>query len=55
MQVTGDPNVPASEVSFRARVGRRHRLDPRDVYPEELGITARYKGEGRVAMAGYKR
>ncbi|KXZ56396.1 hypothetical protein GPECTOR_1g351 [Gonium pectorale] len=53
-KVTGDPNVPAGEVSFRAKVGRRHRLDSRDVYPEELGIMARYKGEGRVAMAGYK-
>ncbi|GLC35951.1 hypothetical protein PLESTB_000522600 [Pleodorina starrii] len=53
-KVTGDPNVPAGEVSFRAKVGRRHRLDSRDVYPDELGITARYKGEGRVAMAGYK-
>ncbi|EFJ44752.1 hypothetical protein VOLCADRAFT_106212 [Volvox carteri f. nagariensis] len=53
-KVTGDPNVPAGEVSFRAKVGRRHRLDSRDVYPDELGIVARYKGEGRVAMAGYK-
>ncbi|GLI68805.1 hypothetical protein VaNZ11_013307 [Volvox africanus] len=53
-KVTGDPNVPAGEISFRAKVGRRHRLDSRDVYPDELGIVARYKGEGRVAMAGYK-
>ncbi|KAG2442983.1 hypothetical protein HXX76_003056 [Chlamydomonas incerta] len=54
VKVTGDPNVPAGEVSFRAKVGRRHKLDSRDVYPDELGIVARYKGEGRVAMAGYK-
>ncbi|GFR41394.1 hypothetical protein Agub_g2035 [Astrephomene gubernaculifera] len=53
-KVTGDPNVPAGELSFRAKVGRRHRLDSRDVYPEHLGVVARYKGEGRVAMAGYK-
>ncbi|GIL43379.1 hypothetical protein Vafri_1149 [Volvox africanus] len=53
-KVTGDPNVPAGEISFRAKVGRRHRLDSRDVYPDDLGIVARYKGEGRVAMAGYK-
>ncbi|GIL72613.1 hypothetical protein Vretifemale_2950 [Volvox reticuliferus] len=53
-KVTGDPNVPAGEISFRAKVSRRHRLDSRDVYPDELGIVARYKGEGRVAMAGYK-
>lgn len=46
--------LPAGEVSFRAKVGRRHKLSARDVYPDELGIMARYKGEGRVAMPGYK-
>jgi hypothetical protein len=35
-------------------VGRRWRLDSRDTYPEELGIAARYRGEGRVALAGFK-
>jgi hypothetical protein len=41
VKLTGDANVPAGAVSFRAKVGRRHRLDPREVYPDELGIVAR--------------
>lgn len=42
MKLTGDANVPAGSVSFRAKTGRKHRLEPRDVYPDELGIMARY-------------
>jgi hypothetical protein len=53
IKLTGDANVPAGSVSFRARVGRAHRLDSRDVYPDELGIVARYKGEGLVAQKGF--
>lgn len=53
VKVTGDANVPAGSVSFRAKVGRKHRLDARDVYPDELGIMARYKGEGRVANKAF--
>lgn len=36
-----------------AQVGRKHRLGSRDAYPEDLGVVARYKGEGRVAQRGY--
>ena len=46
MKLTGDANVPAGSVSFRAKTGRKHRLEARDVYPDELGITARC-GNGR--------
>lgn len=52
-KLTGDANVPAGLISFRAKVGRKHRLDGRDIYPDELGITARYKGEGCTANKGF--
>mmetsp|Transcript_37767 Transcript_37767/g.84208 ORF Transcript_37767/g.84208 Transcript_37767/m.84208 type:complete len:920 (+) Transcript_37767:152-2911(+) len=53
VKLTGDANVPAGTMSFRSKVSRKHKLDSRDVYPEELGIVARYKGEGRVAQKGF--
>ena len=53
-KVVGDRNVPAGELSFRAKVGRDQRLNPRQAYPDELGVVARYPGEGRVARPGFR-
>jgi Cyclin D1 binding domain len=49
---TGDPNVPAGEISFTAAIGRDKRLDPSE-YPEIMGVTGRYAGRGLVAQAGF--
>lgn len=34
-------------------MGRRHKLDIKSHYPEEMGVTARYAGEGRIADSNY--
>jgi len=53
-KVTGDVNVPAGELSFRARVDPDNAFRGDDgKYPFEYGVAARYPGQGRVAREGF--
>jgi len=54
VKLSGDEHVPTGAASFRAKIGRSHRVPHHGVYPEELGVLAAYKGEGRVAELGFK-
>ena len=53
-KLTGDGNVPAGEVSFKAKIGRSSRLGSPDMYPPDMGVIARYKGSGCVAQNGFQ-
>jgi hypothetical protein len=54
MKLTGDRNVAAGLPSFRARVSPSCRLAPGDLYPPELGVLARYPGQGLAGLPGAK-
>ncbi|XP_024960361.1 protein EXECUTER 1, chloroplastic-like [Cynara cardunculus var. scolymus] len=54
VKITGDPYVPAGQIAFRAKIGTKYQLPHRGIIPEEFGVIARYRGQGRLADPGFQ-
>ncbi|XP_020084280.1 protein EXECUTER 1, chloroplastic [Ananas comosus] len=54
IRLTGDRNIPAGQVVFRAKVGKQNQLPHEGIIPKELGVVARYRGQGRISDPEFK-
>ncbi|PKU73725.1 protein EXECUTER 1, chloroplastic isoform X1 [Dendrobium catenatum] len=53
-KLTGVLSIPAGEVVFRAKVGKKNQLPHKGIIPEEFGVIARYRAQGRLADPGFQ-